>query len=95
MAVRRHIQLNEVKGMVIEICVGSSCHIKGAYQVIEKLRAFVDENALENEITLKACFCMGNCGEGVSIRIDNEKIMWLTPETCDAFTAQLLAEKRG
>lgn len=81
--------------MVIEICVGSSCHIKGAYKVIENLRGFVQANGLENEITLKACFCMGHCGNGVSVRVDGEKILWLTPETCGDFTASLLKERRG
>lgn len=81
--------------MVVEICVGSSCHIKGAYQVIEKLQQFVKRHDLGNDVELKACFCMGKCGAGVSVRIDGDRVVWLTPETCDGFTETLLAERRS
>lgn len=78
--------------MVVEICVGSSCHIKGAYQVIDKLQEFVRQNNLEERVLLKACFCMGRCGAGVSVRVDGERVVFLTPESCGAFTDELLEE---
>ncbi len=81
--------------MVVEICVGSSCHIKGAYQVIDRLQAFVKQNSLEEEISLKACFCMGKCGAGVSVRIDGDRVVFLRPDTCGQFTRELLGEVRG
>lgn len=81
--------------MVIEICIGSSCHIKGAYDVIEKFRQFIKANALQDELTLKACFCMGQCGPGVSVRLNGDKVVWLTPATCDAFFQELLPTLRG
>ncbi len=84
-------EINErgLQFMIVEICIGSSCHIKGAYEVIEKFKAFIEEKKLEEKINLKACFCMGECGKGVSVRIDGEKIVWLTPDTCDNFFASL------
>ena len=28
--------------MTIKVCVGSSCHLKGSYDVIEKLKEVID-----------------------------------------------------
>lgn len=33
--------------MKVIICIGSSCHLKGSRQVVEKLQALVKENHLE------------------------------------------------
>jgi len=71
--------------MEIEICIGSSCHIKGAYEVIEMAKKVIAQDGLKERIDLKACFCMGECGKGVSVRVDGEKVVWLTPDTCEAF----------
>lgn len=59
--------------MDIFICVGSSCHLKGSKNIIDKLGKLIDENGISDKAVLKGSFCMGKCGEkGVSIRIDDE-----------------------
>ena len=42
--------------MVIQICVGSSCHIKGSADIVELLQQAVADNGLENEVTLAGSF---------------------------------------
>lgn len=67
--------------VAVSICVGSSCHLKGSYDVIEAFRKEIKDRGLEGRIDLKAAFCLGNCGhDGVSIKIDNEVITGVTPE---------------
>lgn len=44
--------------MKIEICVGSSCHVRGSYEVVKNVEAFVKNQELEQEIELKGCFCI-------------------------------------
>ena len=56
--------------MKIEICVGSSCHVRGSYEVVKNVEAFVIDQGLEQDIELKGCFCMGHCTEGVSMKVD-------------------------
>jgi len=46
---------------IVKVCVGSSCYIKGAYDVIMEFKRLIDENNLQNDIELKASFCQGNC----------------------------------
>ncbi len=66
--------------MVITICVGSACHLKGSQKVIETLQRLVAERKLEKKVELKAGFCLGNCAEGVTIKADDEIICNVTPE---------------
>ena len=59
--------------MIIQICVGSSCHIKGSAEIVELLQAAVAENHLENEVTLAGSFCIGKCNRiGVTVQVDDE-----------------------
>lgn len=38
--------------MLIQICVGSSCHLKGTEQIISLFQQALKEYALEEEVTL-------------------------------------------
>lgn len=59
--------------MVIQICVGSSCHIKGAPEIVELLTKAVKEHQLEEEVTLTGSFCIGKCNRfGVTVQVDDE-----------------------
>lgn len=53
----------------IYVCVGSSCHLKGSYQIINCFQRLIKENCLEKKATLKASFCMGKCTTGVCVKI--------------------------
>ncbi len=66
------------------ICVGSACHLKGSYEVIDKLKECVKKNNLENKITIKAAFCLGNCTEAVSVKM-NDNIYSVEPSTAEEF----------
>ena len=59
--------------MKVIICIGSSCHLKGSRQVVEKLQALVKENHLEDKVELGGTFCMGDCVNGVNVTVDGEK----------------------
>ena len=79
--------------MVVDVCVGSSCHLKGSYDVIQKLQKLIAENNLEDKITLKASFCLGNCSNGVSMRIDGKVVSNANPENIeDIFKEQILVK---
>ncbi len=56
----------------ITICVGSSCHLKGSYQVIKTFEALIKTYKLENKVKLKASFCLGHCTKGISVKIADE-----------------------
>ena len=66
------------------VCVGSACHLKGSYEVIDKLKNCVKNNNLENKVIIKAAFCLGHCTEAVSVKIANT-IYSVEPSTADNF----------
>ena len=59
--------------MIIQICVGSSCHLKGSPEVVELLQKAVEEYGLSDEITLAGSFCIGKCNRiGVTVQVDDD-----------------------
>jgi NADH:ubiquinone oxidoreductase subunit E len=70
--------------MIITICIGSSCHLKGSRQIVEQMQQLVKENNLGDKIELKGAFCTGNCMKGVCLSIGEETFS-LTPENTKAF----------
>lgn len=82
--------------MLISICVGSSCHLKGSYEIVNKIQSLIKEYRLENEIELSASFCMGRCAnDGVSITINNEFIDGCTPNTINQIFKEKILDKLG
>ena len=71
--------------MTISVCVGSSCHLKGAYEVINGFQKIIDEKKLNEKVELKASFCLGNCTNGVSVRIDDGPVLSVSPESIYEF----------
>jgi len=70
---------------MIEICIGSACHIKGSYQVIQRMKELLEEHKLTDQVVLKSSFCLGACGKGVSIRLQGEKVFSVAADEIDAF----------
>ena len=60
--------------VVVRVCVGSSCHLKGAPEIVEMMEKQVAENHLENEIALVGNFCAGKCNRvGVTITVGDHR----------------------
>lgn len=53
--------------MTIKVCVGSSCHLKGSYEVIEAFKEVLKKYDVEDVIDLQASFCLGHCALGVTV----------------------------
>ena len=78
--------------MKITVCIGSSCHIKGARQVVEKIQSLISENNLSDKVELGGSFCMGNCQQGVCVEVDN-KFFSVTPENAEEFFKENIMAK--
>ena len=71
--------------MLIQICVGSSCHLKGSRQVVESLQELIQKSGKADNINLNGAFCMGQCStEGVSMKVDGEYFS-VKPEDVEEF----------
>lgn len=76
----------------VTVCVGSSCHIKGARQVITRFNELLKEQGLEKRVELKGSFCMERCGEGLNWQIDEEPITSQSVEDAVATFKQRFVE---
>ena len=45
--------------MTVNVCVGSSCHLKGSYKIISLLTEAVKAHGLGDKVELGAAFCLG------------------------------------
>ncbi|HCP15544.1 MAG TPA: hypothetical protein DIT32_07275 [Peptococcaceae bacterium] len=67
--------------MKIQVCVGSSCHLKGAPAVIAAFQeAMKNEPSGKNILELGGCYCQDHCQNGVVVRIDGRLYTNVTPE---------------
>ena len=80
--------------MIIQICVGSSCHLKGSPEIVELLQKAVEQNHLEGEITLAGSFCIGKCNRvGVTIQVDDDVHTGITKENFKEFFQENVLSK--
>ena len=70
--------------MIISICVGSSCHLKGSREIVNKLESLILEHQLKEKVELNGSFCMGHCVKGVCVTVDGT-IFSVRPETTQEF----------
>ncbi len=80
--------------MKIKVCIGSSCHLKGAREVVEKIKDLIQNNNLSRDIELSGAFCMGKCQQGVCVTID-DKIFSVCPETVETFFTKDVFSRLG
>ncbi len=72
--------------MIVLICVGSSCHLKGSEKIVELFQKEIEKRRLDSEITLAGSFCTGRCNRvGVTVTVDDEVYTGVTPETFNEF----------
>lgn len=80
--------------MIIQVCVGSSCHLKGSSALVERFQAAIAEHHLENQITLAGSFCAGQCNRvGVTVQVDDDVYPGVTTESFKEFFAEHVLSK--
>ena len=80
--------------MIIQVCVGSSCHLKGSMDIVGLLKKAIEDNHLERDVTLAGSFCTGRCNRnGVTITVDDDVYPGDTKEGFrDFFQEKVLAK---
>lgn len=72
--------------MIVQVCIGSSCHLKGSYDIVNKLTELIEKNNLKNDVTIAGNFCIGKCSRtGVTIQVDDDIYTGITIETFNDF----------
>ena len=80
--------------MIIQICVGSSCQLKGSSDIIELLEKAVADHHLETEVALVGSFCIGKCNRiGVTLQVDDDIYTGVTKESFKEFFEENVLQK--
>ncbi len=79
--------------MNIYVCIGSSCHLRGSYDVIQRLKELVAQKGWEEKVQLNASFCLGHCTSGCTIKIDDEIITGVNKDNVEAIVEKAMAER--
>lgn len=75
--------------MEIKVCVGSACYVKGSHQVIQKIGELIIKYQVQNQLELKAAFCLGNCTQAVSVEFDG-KIYGIDKDEVETFFLEVV-----
>jgi NADH:ubiquinone oxidoreductase subunit E len=67
----------------LKVCIGSACHLKGAYDVIETFQKLIADNTLGEKLELKAAFCLGHCTEAVSVQRWDGEILSVSKDNAE------------
>lgn len=76
----------------ISVCIGSSCHVRGAYNVVQAIQQMMEERGLHDRIELGTTFCMRACHQaGVSVSVDGQ-VHRVAPEAVRQFVDAVMSE---
>ena len=64
----------------VTVCVGSSCHIKGSREAIERFNEILQRHGMRGTVELKGSFCMERCGEGINWQVNDVPLTSATVE---------------
>lgn len=67
-----------MSSIVVEICMGTSCHLLGAQDLIEALDTLAPEK--RSRVELKGATCLKTCRRGPNVRINGVALSEVTPE---------------
>jgi len=68
----------------LHVCIGSSCHIKGSYNLIQTFQQMLEEEKLHDQVEMKAQFCMKQCQDAIAVSVDG-KVFSVSPENAREF----------
>ena len=72
--------------LVVQICVGSSCYLKGSQEIVSLMQNAVEEYGLDGEVVLVGSFCIGKCNrDGVTVQINDDIHTGVTPQNFREF----------
>ncbi len=82
--------------IIINVCIGSACHIKGSYNVINSLQQLTEEYGVTDKVDARAAFCLGHCTQSVSVRIGDGEVQSVSGTSArEFFVKQVLPMTEG
>lgn len=75
----------------ISVCIGSACHKRGSYAILNRFKALAAERGVSDQVSIVPAFCLGECKNGVSVKVDEKLFLGMTEESAaDVFERHVL-----
>ena len=72
--------------VIIRICVGSSCHLKGSEELAEMFSERIAAEGLMDTVVLTGAFCFGKCNRnGVTVAVNDDVYPGITKDNFKEF----------
>ncbi len=72
--------------LIVQICVGSSCHLKGSSEIVQLFEEAIAEHHIDDEVVLTGSFCIGQCNRvGVTVQVNDDVHVGVTRENFREF----------
>ena len=72
--------------LIVQICVGSSCHLKGSAEIVQLFEEAIAEHHIEDDVVLSGSFCIGKCNRiGVTVQVNDDIHVGVTRENFREF----------
>ena len=72
--------------LFVQVCVGSSCHLKGSADIVALFEKNVKDYNIEDEVVLSGSFCIGKCNRiGVTVQVNDDIHVGITRENFKEF----------
>ena len=70
----------------VQVCVGSSCYLKGSADIVELFEKSVKDHDIEDKVVLSGSFCIGKCNRvGVTVQVNDDVHVGVTRENFREF----------
>ena len=80
----------------VQVCVGSSCYLKGSGEIVELFESAISEHHIEDEVVLSGSFCIGKCNRiGVTVQVDDDIHVGVTKENFKEFFTEHVLHRLG
>lgn len=67
-----------MKRVLVEICVGTSCHLLGSQDLLQVLDQLPAEQ--QQAVDIRGVTCLKTCGKGPNIRLNGQLYLNMTPD---------------
>lgn len=82
---------------IINVCLGTACHVRGARRIVDKLQRKLNINIGETTedklFTLETVRCVGACALGPVVVIDRELYSQVNTKTVDVILQKYIAQE--
>ncbi len=71
--------------LLITICVGSSCSLRGSDELASQLYRLIEKEKLQGLVDIVGAFCMDTCSKGISVRVGDREFSGILPQHAEDF----------